>query len=88
METTEDPLLRRVPRWVVALIVLAVGASLAPGAGPVAAAEVRVITLPIQADQVTKVHWSDTYGAPRGGGRLPLNAREGRGRKRTAHDFA
>ncbi len=69
METTEDPLLRRVPRWVVALVVLAVGASLAPAGGAGAAAEVRAVTLPIQADQVAKVHWTDTYGAPRGGGR-------------------
>ena len=72
METTEDPLLPRVPRWVVALIVLAVGASLAPAGGPVAAAEVRGFTLPIQADQTAKVHWTDTYGAPRGGGRTHL----------------
>ncbi|MDH4074904.1 MAG: DUF4214 domain-containing protein, partial [Acidimicrobiia bacterium] len=72
METTEDPLIRRVPPWVVALIVLAVGASLAPAGGPVAAAEVRAFTLPIQADQVAKVHWTDTYGAPRGGGRSHL----------------
>ncbi|MDH4363326.1 MAG: DUF4214 domain-containing protein [Acidimicrobiia bacterium] len=55
-----------------ALIVLAVGASLAPAGGPVAAAEVRAFTLPIQADQVAKVHWTDTYGAPRGGGRSHL----------------
>ncbi len=72
METTEDPLLRRVPRWVVALVVLAVGASLAPAGGPVAAAEVRAITLPVHADHVAKVHWTDTYGAPRGGGRSHL----------------
>ncbi|MEZ5407622.1 MAG: DUF4214 domain-containing protein [Acidimicrobiales bacterium] len=72
METTADPLIRRVPRWVVALIVLAVGASLAPAGGPVAAADVRPFTLPIQADQVAKVHWTDTYGAPRGGGRSHL----------------
>ncbi|MDH3681079.1 MAG: DUF4214 domain-containing protein [Acidimicrobiia bacterium] len=33
------------------------------------AAEIRAMTLPIHPDRVDDVYWSDTYGAPRGGGR-------------------
>jgi hypothetical protein len=33
------------------------------------AAEVRPITLPIHRDRIADVHWTDTFGAPRGGGR-------------------
>lgn len=35
----------------------------------VSAAEVRDIVLPIHRDHVDEVYWSDTYGAPRSGGR-------------------
>ena len=72
VESRLNGLLRRPPRALVAVALLAVGASLAPAGAPVAAAEVRPFTLPIQADQTAKVHWTDTYGAPRGGGRSHL----------------
>lgn len=53
-----------------ALALLAAGlVPLVGGAAPVGAATVRPITFPVHPDDVAKVYWSDTYGAPRGGGR-------------------
>ena len=37
-----------------------------------AEAEVHRITLPIHPDHVDRVHWSDTFGAPRSGGRTHI----------------
>lgn len=64
--------LRGPSRLTLLVVGLALAASLAPAVGAASAAEVRTITLPIQADQAAKVHWTDTYGAARSGGRPHL----------------
>lgn len=51
----------------VSTLVASVG--LAFTAGPSNAAEIRRIALPIAADHLSSVHWTDTWGAPRSGGR-------------------
>jgi hypothetical protein len=54
------------------VVVVTLLASLVVTAGtptPVAAAEVRPITHPVHPDHLGKVHWTDTFGAPRSGGR-------------------
>lgn len=53
---------------VVALAVLAATFVSSPLTS-VEAAEARAMTLPIHPDRVGDVYWTDTYGAPRGGGR-------------------
>ena len=57
----------------VALLVAA-SAVIAPPISPTAAAaaEIRTITLPIHPDYADRVTWTDTYGAPRGGGRTHI----------------
>ncbi len=52
----------------IAVSTLVVSVGLVFTAGPAHAAE-RRITLPIAADHLSKVHWTDTWGAPRSGGR-------------------
>lgn len=60
----------RDPRLLVAVFaVILAGVLTAPSVSPVDAAEVRPMTLPIHPDRVDDVHWSDTWGASRGGGR-------------------
>ena len=69
---------RRVGQAIVVLYVGALAAvALAVGVTSLAseaeAAEIRAITWPIAPDHLDKVDpWSDTYGAPRGGGRVHL----------------
>ena len=63
---------RLVGRLVAALAVVATMIMIPPAVAPVAAAEVRDITLPVPADAVGTrteggVYWSDTYGACRSG---------------------
>ena len=63
---------RLVGRLVAALAVVATMIVIPPAVAPVAAAEVRDITLPVPADAVGTrteggVYWSDTYGACRSG---------------------
>ena len=69
----DQPAHRRSPLLVRlgALLALALAASMlvVPPVTPAGAAEVRRITLPIHADHADRVEWTDTYGAPRGGGR-------------------
>lgn len=54
---------------ITAVLAVALVASLVPASTTAKASEVRAITLPIHHDWVDQVHWSDTYGAPRSGGR-------------------
>lgn len=78
----EQPSLLSRPGWAERLratsrlMALAAGLSLVvaltPVGSPADATEVRAITLPIPADQLGKVRWTDTYGAPRGGGRTHI----------------
>lgn len=56
-------------RLLAALLALAVGASLGQPATASAETSVRRITLPIHRDSIDEVYWSDTFGAPRSGGR-------------------
>lgn len=70
MSISEDD--KRQPRPILLLIAgllaVAVGASFGPSSGA-AADSARRITLPIHRDSLDEVRWSDTYGAPRSGGR-------------------
>lgn len=52
------------------VVVLGLVSSLLTGApSPAAAAEIRLITFPVHPDFRTQVNWTDTFGAPRSGGR-------------------
>ncbi len=59
-------------RAVLALAGVALTASVLPNSGAATAQEVRPITLPVDPASVAKVHWTDTYGAARSGGRPHL----------------
>jgi hypothetical protein len=48
------------------------GTFTSPPAAPAAASEVRAITLPVHPDWAGQVRWTDTWGAPRSGGRSHL----------------
>ncbi len=53
----------------IALVAMLVVLWTAPIAQPADAAQIRTFTLPIQADRADDVRWTDTWGAPRSGGR-------------------
>ena len=66
------PSRRRSSSTTLALLVAAsalLASFVAPTSPLAEAAEVRPITLPIHRDRITDVHWTDSFGAPRGGGR-------------------
>lgn len=52
-----------------AMLALALGASFGDTSAAAAGTTVHRITLPIHHNAVDQVHWSDTFGAPRSGGR-------------------
>jgi hypothetical protein len=54
---------------VAVFVALLAGVLASPPASPAAAAEVRRITLPIDPARVDELRWTDSWGAPRSGGR-------------------
>ncbi|MGF1598607.1 MAG: DUF4214 domain-containing protein [Acidimicrobiales bacterium] len=62
--------LRRLFNAATTVVVAALAvAAVVPTAEVATAAEVRLITLPVHRDRVDDVHWTDTWGAARSGGR-------------------
>ncbi len=68
---SQPPGIRPRRLWLVGLVAFALFSATVVSSPITAgeAAEIRVMTLPIHPDRVDDVYWSDTYGAPRSGGR-------------------
>ncbi len=68
-DLTPHRLFRRTSLPLVVACLLISGAFSTVASEPVAASAVPDITLPIAMDHIDNVHWTDTWGAPRSGGR-------------------